>query len=744
MIEANLAPPRLPAGLVVREALVRALMGPRPERIAALIAPPGYGKTTVLAQWRALETRPVAWLTLSRLEADPIRLLAGVATAVDRAVGLDPSVLADLSDPTVSALSTGIPRLTSALHRQDPRLVLMIDDVHAIAASPGVDALGMLLDYLPSGIDVGIAGRHEAGLPLARLRASGQLLDLTALDLALDEDEARAVVGLDGPGLDTELARDLHRRTEGWPAVLYLAARAHRRDLGSVPPAWGDAPGDRDIASYLDGELLGHVPPEARDLMIHTSIADTLTGGLCDAITAKADSARLLEQLAADNVLVVALDASGSWYRYHTLLREHLLRLLEREPVDVAALHRRAADWLIEQGMIEPAIEHLLFADPDEAAVQISAVALPIYRGGRIATLLGWIARLDDARLRRHPYLAAAAGWIELLAGRADEAERMASLADSVEYEGERTEAESSFEAIRASVRAIMARRGLRAAVDDAERGVVLEPRWGPWRPTCLVALGGVLTLDGEEERADAVLREAMAAAANVGAARSHAFAAALRALLAIEADDWPSAAARSAEASASIERHRLDPDSTTACVAAVAARVAIQRNDLPAARAHLASFVAAKTTLTDAMPWLSVRFLLQAAQAHLALADPAGARTVLWQAEDILRHRPDLGDLQEQVTAMRARIRRMPPGPAGASTLTPAEIRVLRLLPTYLSIPEIAERLNVAPSTVRTQVQAIFGKLGASSRTEAVESAVDAGLLEPLPVLASVTFPTS
>ena len=719
-------------------------MGARPERIAALIAPPGYGKTTVLAQWRARETRPVAWLTLSRLEADPIRLLAGVATAIHRAVGLDPSVLADLSDPTVSALSTGIPRLTSALHRQDPRLVLMIDDVHAIASSPGVDALAMLLDYLPSGIDVAVAGRHEAGLPMARLRASGQLLDLTALDLALDEDEARAVGGLDEPGLDIELARDLHRRTEGWPAVMYLAARAHRRSQDGVPPAGADAPGDRDIASYLDGELLGQVPAATRGFMIRTAIADTLTGGLCDAITARTDSARLLEQLATDNLLVVALDASGSWYRYHTLLREHLLRLIEREPVDIAALHGRAADWLIAQGMVEPAIEHLLVADPDEAAMQISAVALPTYRGGRITTLLEWSARLDDVWLRRHPYLAAVAGWVQVLAGRTDEAEHMAALADSVEYEGTRTEAESSFEAIRASLRALMARRGLRAAVDDAERGIVLEPRWGPWRPTCLVVLGGVLTVAGERERADRVLQDAMAAAASIGAPRSYAFAAAHRALLAIEADDWFSAAARSAEASASIERHRLDPDSTTACVAAVAARVAIRRNDVAAARAHLAGFVAAKTTLTRAMPWLSVCFLLQAAQAHLALSDPAGARTVLWQAEDILRHRPGLGDLQEQVTAMRARIQRLPPGPAGASTLTPAEIRVLRLLPTYLSIPEIAERLNVAPSTVRTQVQAIFGKLAASSRAEAVESAVDAGLLEPLPVLASVTVPTS
>jgi LuxR family maltose regulon positive regulatory protein len=126
------------------------------------------------------------------------------------------------------------------------------------------------------------------------------------------------------------------------------------------------------------------------------------------------------------------------------------------------------------------------------------------------------------------------------------------------------------------------------------------------------------------------------------------------------------------------------------------------------------------------------------ASHAHVELSDAAGARILLSQAESICSSRPGLGTLPDRIEHLRARMRRLPPGPAGASTLTTAEIRVLRLLPTYLSVGEIAERLTVSPNTIRTQVQAIYGKLDVTSRSEAVERAIGIGLLEPLPVLSS------
>jgi LuxR family maltose regulon positive regulatory protein len=734
VIEANLAPPRLPSHLVLREALLERLVGRRPERVVSVLAPAGYGKTTLLAQWRSRESRPVAWLTLSRLESDPIRLLTGITMAIDRAVSLDTRLIGDIFGETSSALSSVIPRLATALHARDPELVLMLDDVNMLSGASSLDALDMLIDYLPPHVDIALAGRHDPGLALARLAASGRLLEITAKDLALDEAEARMVAGQGGAGLADDLVRELHRKTEGWPAALYLAARAHRADgdRAAIPSV------ERDVAPYLDAELLGDTPRDVLDFMARTAILDTMTGPLCDAVTGRTDSAELLERLAAQNGLIVMVDTDGAWYRYHSLLREHLVTLLRRSPWDVGVLHRRAADWLLEHEALEPAVEHLLAVDADAAAEAIAGVILGWYRAGRSQTVIGWLQRLPEAVLRRHPYLAITAAWIDLIAGRADEGERLAAVVETWGYGEDRTQAEASFEAVRLSLRAMLARRGLQVAIDDAERAITLEPRSAPWRSTSLSVLGALLAIDGQARRADSVLADAVTLARTQAAGRAQAIAAAERAVLAIERDDWRSAAALIGEAVSVIEGHRLDPDSITACVSAVAARVTIRQNDVAGARAHLATFVTTKPTLTSAMPWLSVRYLLQAALAHLALADPAGARTVLWQAEDIIRRRPDLGDLPDRVAALRARIRRLPPGASGASTLTPAEIRVLRLLPTYLSIPEIADRLTVAPSTVRTQVQAIFGKLGASSRAEAVEAAVDAGLLEPLPVLSS------
>jgi LuxR family maltose regulon positive regulatory protein len=204
------------------------------------------------------------------------------------------------------------------------------------------------------------------------------------------------------------------------------------------------------------------------------------------------------------------------------------------------------------------------------------------------------------------------------------------------------------------------------------------------------------------------------------------------RSLLAAEQDEWGRAAALAARAIETTERLGDRHDLTGAYASCAAARIAVRRGDVRAAQRLLADFKAASPALTVAAPWLSVRILLVAATNHLALSDTAGARTVLTQAEEIVAQGPDLGRLADDAEVIRRRIRSMPPGPGGASTLTPSELRVLRFLPTYLSVPEIAERLVVSSATVRTQVQAIYGKLGATSRRQAIQAAVDYGLLEP------------
>ena len=286
-------------------------------------------------------------------------------------------------------------------------------------------------------------------------------------------------------------------------------------------------------------------------------------------------------------------------------------------------------------------------------------------------------------------------------------------------------------------MRALMARDGLEAAADEARDAVASGTRLSAWRPQSLAALGAILVVLGDRTEGEATLAEAASAAQALGGLRAVVFATSWRALSAIEREDWSTADVLSRQSAEAAARDaRTTPTAIAAARSVVAARIAVHRGELAEARRQMATFQVARAALGEATSWISVRCLLEAARAHLALADPAGARSCLQHAGDILVRRPHLGRLGAEVAELRERIRSLPPGPGGTSTLTPAEVRVLRLLPTYLTAAEMAERLYVTPNTVRTQIQALYGKLGATSRAEAVEAAIEIGLLEPLPVL--------
>jgi LuxR family maltose regulon positive regulatory protein len=721
------------------------LLANRETRLVTLIAAPGYGKSTTLALWRAREPRPTAWLTIDGQDADPLRLVADIAIAIDRAIGLDRGFLDSLEAPAISALSTAVPRLTTALHRAATPLVIMLDDVHRLDGSSSVDVLAMIVDYLPTTTLVAVAGRSDAGLPLARYRAAGHLLELTEADLAFDEGESAEFIGLYDRPLPPDAVRELHAATEGWPAAVYLAINSSRRRPTPETEPTRISGRDQDIAQYLDEELLDRTKPAVRRFLMQTSVLGRMTGDLCDAVTGRRGSDGVLRQLAATNLLVSPIDTAGRWYRYHALLAEHLQGLLANEGIDSRALNRRAADWFAEHGMIDDAIDHHLAAgDADAAARWMTPVALYWYRTGRRDTLLRRLESLSDADLHRHPLLAAVAAWTHVLEGRAAAADRMADVLETATYDGQRPDGAEAYAAARASVLALMARHGLAAAIVDAESAVTAEPWSSSWRPAVLGVLGSILAVSGDPSRADAVLREAIAVASDLGAGRALSSGWSWRAMLAIERSDWASARTYADEAIGAVDRFGFDADVTVASAAAVAARVALEHGASHEAARHLARFHVARPALGIATPWMSIRSLIEASRAYLAVADPAGARALLRQAEDIAVRRPDLGDLPAQVTELATRIRGLPPGPGGASTLTPAEIRVLRLLPTHLSVHEIAQRLFVTSNTIRTQIQAIYGKLGASSRSEAVELAIHAGLVEPLPILASGDITTS
>ena len=449
-------------------------------------------------------------------------------------------------------------------------------------------------------------------------------------------------------------------------------------------------------------------------------------------------SDRVLRDLASTNQLVVPLDAHGGWFRYHTLLREHLLAMLERDQQAAGALHRRAAAWFDANGLPELAVDHLFAAgDPDAAAAQACAIVPRLFREGREVTFARWLRQLDDDCLRRQPFLAVLAAWMYTLQGHTSEAERMADLTIGAEYEGTRPAGANLYEEARATLWALQSRNGLGRASAGAREALDRSTPVSAWRPQSLAVMGAILVVSGDRDDGEALLAEAASTAQAIGSWRARVFADSWRALSAIERDDWAAADILSRRSADSAARGQFDPTAIAAAGSVVAARIAVHRGELAEARRQMAAFQVVRTTLGAATSWISVRCLLEAARTHLALADPAGARSCLQQAGDILVRRPHLGRLGTEVADLRERIRSLPPGPGGTSTLTPAEVRVLRLLPTYLTAAEMAERLFVTPNTVRTQIQALYGKLGATSRAEAVEAAIEIGLLEPLPVLA-------
>jgi LuxR family maltose regulon positive regulatory protein len=746
-VDPKLQPPPVRGDVVARERLIRRLLVPGDSLVVTIIAPAGYGKTTLLAQWGARETRPVAWVTVDAMDADPHALFEAIATSTHRAVGLPGEILDLFGHGGASTLSTAVPRLASALHALPDPLILMLDDLHRIGRSSSIDALGALIAYQPPHVTVAVGSRDDAGLPVARLRAAGRLLELTEADLALDETESLDAIGRLDRSIGRAEGREIHRLTEGWPAAIYLATRAQRarRTTGADEDSADPPRIRRSVGAYLDDELLAGKDGGTRDFLVQTAILERMTGGLCDAVVLGTGSGERLHRLSATHHLVTPLDNEGHWYRYHTLMRTHLLELLERESaeVDRTVLHHRAADWLSAHDMEAAAIDHLFAAgDRDGAARLISAAALTTYRDGRAATVDRWLEQLDDVQLRRHPDVAAVAALTNLLQGHHRIVDRLAGLMARATYAAERTPEAEWYEAAGATIRALMARDGLAAAVEDAREAARRDA--GPWRPIAMVVLGAILAASGAVDEADRVLEDAAEVAASQGADRARTTALAQRALIASERDEWVAAGSLAEQAVASADRTGARHDVTNALAAVAAARIAVRRGRVVDARRHLANLQAMSTTLSVAAPWLSVRILIEATRAHLALSDPAGARTTLRHAEDIVGERPDLGGVAAEVATMRQRIRSLPPGPGGASTLTAAEIRVLQLLPTYLSVPEIAARLVVSSNTIRTQVQSIYGKLGATSRAEAVGRAVEFGLLEPLPILAPEGFTTS
>ncbi len=727
-------PPTGP-GTVRRPSLIERLAGDDCGPVVSVAAPAGYGKTTLLSQWAERNGQAFAWVPVDEADNDPKVLLTYIAEALDAVQPVGGRVFDALGSSVSSVPGSVVPRLGAAFSSMTTPVVLVLDDVHALHNSECRAALSVLADHVPPGSRLALAGRVEPPLRMARLRAEGKILEVGPGDLSLTCEEAAALLRAAQVALGKDDVAELHRRTEGWPAGLYLAALS-LREGGSPGGAAISAGGDhRFISEYVEAEFLARISRRQRVLLTRTAVLERMCGPLCEAVLDRPGSAASLAGLARSNLLLVPLDQRGQWYRYHHLFRDMLLAQLERQgPGLVPVLQRRAASWCLRNDLPEEALEYSIAAgDVDGAARLVEKLWLPAERQGRTATLQRWFGWLEDRDgMRGHPMLAAGAAFIAETMGRPAEAERWADVVDRWQFgDGTRPD-DPATEAWAAVLRANLCRRGVEQMRADADEAVRRCAEQGIPASAAGLLQGIARILCGDLDGGDASLEDAVSACEEGGAHENLAAALCERSLVAMARNQWDRAGALAGQAGTVLRQAGIEDIYVTPLVCAVQARVALHRGDVPAVRRELVTAQRLRHLLTYAIPHVAVQARIELTRVHLALADLAGARTLMGEIDELLGRRPGLGTLAGEAGTLRARLgHEHGASVPGASALTAAELRLLPLLSTHLSFPEIAAELFLSPHTIKSEMRSVYRKLGASTRNQAVARARELGLLE-------------
>ena len=381
-------------------------------KLTLISAPAGFGKTTLLSEWRMLhlgEEYPLAWISLDEGDNDPARFLAYLVAAL-RTIEADvgESALVSLRSPQLPPIESVLTALINEVATIPRDFALVLDDYHLIANEAVHGSISFLLDHLPPQAHLVIASRTDPPLPVARLRARGELTEISAADLRFTPDEAAAfleeVMGLHLSASEVEA---LEERTEGWIAGLQLAALSMhgREDISGFIAALRGT--NRYVLDYLAQEVLHHQPDDVRSFLLQTSVLGRLSGPLCDAVVASTGSQAMLERLERANLFLVPLDYERRWYRYHHLFAEFLRsRLQHAHPELVPELHRRAGAWYAGHGMAAEAIDHLLAGeDLIGAADLIEQAGVMAFKRSEMATLRSWLEALPDEQVRVRPRL---------------------------------------------------------------------------------------------------------------------------------------------------------------------------------------------------------------------------------------------------------------------------------------------------------------------------------------------------
>jgi LuxR family maltose regulon positive regulatory protein len=737
LLESKLHGPAVRPEWVPRQRLVRGLAASKAKLVLAE-APAGFGKTILVTQWliAASDSRSFAWVHLDKGDDDPVRLWWHIMSALQRACpGLDGKDLLQLltaQEPDIDGEL--LPRLVNALAELSQPIVLALDDYHLVSEPRCREQIQFLLLNLVPPAQVVIMTRAGPLLPLARLRTSGELVEIRMRELRFTPDEAAALVDrVAALRLSKRDAADLVQRTEGWPAGVWLTAISLR---GSSDPgtAIRQLSGTNSyIADYLSDEVISHQPSQVRRFLTQTSILNRFTAQLCDAVTGTGDAAGIIDLLERENLFVVPQGKARHWFRYHHLFRQVLQSELERgEPEIALALHRRASEWYAAHEFAEEAIDHALAGgDPAGAAGLIARHWLGYVNAGRIAPLREWIAALGEDQVYANPLAAHSAAWVASLSGEPPAVAGLVPVIESGDYSGRLPDGMRSLDFSAALLRGLFGFEGIRVMRESAARAVELEDdETSRWYPLALTALGYSMYLSGEPT-AHQLLRRPLRHEMPDPAIRLTVLFGAT--LAAVERGEQHRAREHATAARQLAEGTGLGRVAPQVSLAHIAAGLAYAGDgQLPEARREFERALKARRPWTGLSPWPTLDTLLRLALVLLELGDGTGATALLDEAGEILDALPEGAEAQRaRLESLRHRLSR-PTGLAGS--LTHQERAVLYLLPSTLSVREIGRELHISRNTVKSHLRAIYSKLGVSTRDDAVARGHELGYLNRRP----------
>jgi LuxR family maltose regulon positive regulatory protein len=723
---------------VERRELIQDLAGTA-VKLVLVDAPPGFGKTTLVAQWRASasEDRPFAWISLDDSDDDPGRLWGHIVRALQRAcpdlggTELRQALRAQIPDVT----GTVLPLLVNELAALSAPVILVLDDYHLVKDHRCHAQLAFLLLHLPSSAEIVLVTRTGPPLPLARLRAAGEMLEIRAPELRFAPAEAtslvRAVAGVELK--DSDLS-DLVERTEGWPAGVYLAALSLRGQPAPGAFIRQFTGGNRFIVDFLAEEVLSRQPDETRQFLARTAILDRFCAPLCDAVVGSSNAVEIIEILERENLFVVPLDDTRQWYRYHHLFAQVLRSELARtEPDILPSLHKRASAWYRQSGSADEAIRHALAGGDTAGAVELIAHHWYTYvDSGRAPTVRSWMRSLGNNAIAANPLAAHSAAWAAALTGDRESLRRWLPLVASGEYHGPLPDGMRSMQFSAALVQGTFGFDGIGPMREAAALAVSLEEdRSSPWYALARTAAAFALYLCGALEAAAAQAEKALLGNPAIAVVRTLAFA--VKSLIAIEEGRLAEAEELASSAREIVTRGDVGlGDAPLSALGHAAAGAVYAAQGRPhEARHELEQALRRRQRWSGISPWPTVEILLRLAPVLLDLGDRSGAAARVEEVRQLLASSPDGAEAQR---TRLDHLDRLIAGPSRAASLadplTEREVAVLRLLRGTLSLREIGRELHLSQNTIKTHVQAIYRKLGVSTRPDAVETGRETGIL--------------